>query len=442
MLTVLTNITIKQTLSYQDSTGKDIPRTLTLNFDFCHSYETSDSWSDLTNKGKIILPKNVYIRNSATGKLESIGTYFGGPPSNINIGAAIDSVPLLLRGDRVTISAGYRYLGQDGNYYDKQPVIYQGFISRVTSKKPLEFEVEDNMWLLKQIAVPVHTFTSSDTLESILNFMLSSPAGIKMMDAFGVTLTVNSLTETTFGAFRIGNENIADFLSRLRKQFHFESYFRGDELRCGSLVYLQSDIAGKNPPVFEFQNNIISDQLEYSRKDDLKVSAIARNTIDENIPGGTTKDGSAKTKKTRLEVLVTINPGGTITSQPKVKGKDYPLNLDGVRSECTFLGATTTDQLAILGAVHLKKYYYTGLKGKFTTFGLPFVRQGDNIQLTDKILPERNGLYKVKRVDHTGGINGLRQVITLDYRVGGASLTLTPLELQTCKAVGIDPSNI
>jgi hypothetical protein len=42
---------------------------------------------------------------------------------------------------------------------------------------------------------------------------------------------------------------------------------------------------------------------------------------------------------------------------------------------------------------------------------------GDNIQIYDPKLPERNGLYKCKGVDHEAGIGGIRQVLQLDYLI-------------------------
>jgi hypothetical protein len=42
---------------------------------------------------------------------------------------------------------------------------------------------------------------------------------------------------------------------------------------------------------------------------------------------------------------------------------------------------------------------------------------GDNVQLIDNTLPERNGLYKVRSVEYTGGFSGLRQVVELDYLI-------------------------
>ena len=80
-------------------------------------------------------------------------------------------------------------------------------------------------------------------------------------------------------------------------------------------------------------------------------------------------------------------------------------------------GAKTIEDLKSQATAEIKKYYYTGLKGKFTTFGIPFTKVGDNAQIVDPILPERNGLYKVKSVDYSAGVNGIRQVIELDYKI-------------------------
>jgi len=79
--------------------------------------------------------------------------------------------------------------------------------------------------------------------------------------------------------------------------------------------------------------------------------------------------------------------------------------------------AKSLDELKQLAVAELRKYYYSGFKGKFTTFGIPFVKMGDNAEIQDDILPERNGVYKVKSVEYSGGVNGLRQVVQLDYKI-------------------------
>lgn len=394
-LRALTDITIKQIPSDAYPTRKTI-----LNFDFCNEFECEDSWQDLTNKGVITLPKNLYVRNER-GKFVSLGTEFGKPVSNINIGGFSTGIPLLLRGDEVTIAYGYKYFNAARQEVVDKSQIFSGFISNVTSKKPLVFEIEDNMWKLKQIQAPIKTFTSEDKLEDILRFLLK-----------GTSFTVNALTQTTFGNFRTGNETVAECLARLRRLYNFESYFRGNELRSGAQVYIESEA---KEYIFKFQENIITDELEYRRKDDVILSAVARNTIEQ--ANGTTKDGFTKTKKVRLEVLVTLQPDGSVVQFAKTKNVDYPPNTGGERRTFIFPGAKSISDLVALAKQQLLKYYYTGFRGSFTTFGIPYIRQGDNVRLIDPVLPERNGLYKVKRVKYSGGVNGQRQIIYLDFKL-------------------------
>jgi hypothetical protein len=66
----------------------------------------------------------------------------------------------------------------------------------------------------------------------------------------------------------------------------------------------------------------------------------------------------------------------------------------------------------------LKKKHYNGLQGTFTTFGVPYVKHGDVIQLTHSLLPEMNGMYMCRAVEYSGGAEqGLRQTISLDFKI-------------------------
>lgn len=389
MYRCVTNITVTQQPSQAWPNRKTV-----LNFDFVVTYECSDNWRDLTNKGKLVIPKNLYFRD-ANGKLQPLhGT-------NINIGGFSSNAPLLLRGDRVTIVSGYKYFTTGNREITDTATLFNGFISKVGSKIPIECDIEDNMWLLKQTPVATHTFAKTDSLKSILQFILK-----------GTKFTINALTSTTFGSFTVGNETACQVLQRLQKTFGFESYFRGDELRCGVLVYIPGEGVQQN---FFFQQNIIEDELEYVRKDDITLSAVAHNTIEETT-GKLTKTGLAKTKKVRLEVLVTLK-NGVKTIRQINKGDTVPTNSEGERRTLFYPGAKTVKQLADLAFAEIEKYYYTGLKGNFTTFGIPYVRQGDIANIKDPILPERNGQYMIKEVEYSGGIGGLRQKIHLDFKL-------------------------
>lgn len=397
MFRVVTSVKIIQTTQIEGEQS----RNKTLKFDFVNTLECTDSWRDFTNEGLVIVPKNVYIRNENNKLVPLSGT-------NMNIGG-FSKTPLLMRGDRVQIDWGYRYYKNgkeilEGTLNEANGQhLFDGWISEVTSKKPIQFKCEDNFWKLKQIPAPLKTYKKTDTLEDILKDLLK-----------GTGFTVNALTKTTFGEFRVGNETVAEVLGRLRKTYHFESYFRGNELRSGSTIYIESEANTHN---FKFQHNIVSDELQYKRKDDIVLSIVASNKIEEET-GGLTKDGHKKTKMHRIECLVTLRNG---SDEPvvfvKKKNEDYPPNTGGERMTLQYPGAKSIDDLKNLATAEIKKYYYTGFKGKFTTFGLPFVKMGDNVQLIDSKLPERNGKYKVKGVEYKGGVDGLRQIIQIDYRI-------------------------
>lgn len=410
MLRCVSNIVITQQPSLAWPNRKTV-----LNFDFVHSFECSDNWRDLTNKGKLVIPKNLYFRD-ANGKLQPLNG------TNINIGGFSSNAPLVLRGDRVTISAGYRYYTAGNRELTNTSTMFTGYVTKVGSKIPIEADLEDNMWLLKQTPMDNVTFRATDTIEHALTVMMNKVNGI-----WGTAFTVNNTTQTIVGKpFSISNKTAAQVLLFLQKIYGFESYFRGNELRSGVLVYLPQDTSNPDgtmvtPNVFAFQNNIISDELEYVRKDDIRLSAKATNTITEET-GEFSKDGSAKTKRKRLEVLVTIKPNpasGEIPYTTTVITPQNPIaeNIEGERHDFHFPGAQSIAQLASMAYLKLIQYYYTGLRGKFTTFGIPFVKQGDNIQIQDTILPERDGIFRIKEVDYSGGVDGLRQDVHLDFKI-------------------------
>lgn len=381
MLKPVTNITI---------TTKE----KTLFFDFVTHWEYSDSWINLTSNGKVTFPKNIYVTDTDTKKRFPL---FG---TNKSINA------IFKRGDKVKIERFYIYWDENLNEKATTKVtIADGYISKVGSGMPVEIEFEDNMWLLKQLPLKNQAYKVGTSIESILTDALQ-----------GTGLTVNYLTTTKLvydnSLLTAENETVAQFLAKLKKDAFLYAYFRGTELRVGSFVYIEAEAKQKT---FRFQDNIISEDLDYNNKNDIVLSAVASNHIQEET-GKTTKDGQAKTHNVRIEVLVTLKNDKVIVKEVK-KGDKADPNTDGERRTFTFLQAKTVKQLADLAEAELRKYYYTGFKGNFTTFGAPHVVFGDNAQLENDILPEQSGLYKIKGVDYSGGVDGERQKITLDYKL-------------------------
>jgi hypothetical protein len=400
MLKPVTNITITQKTDFTNADSVVTKRKKVFFFDFCNSFEIRDGWENMTTNGNIIFPKNMDVVDLETNTKFS---FFG---KNKNI-AGFNGVPLLMRGDKVKIEAFYIYW--DENLNEKQTekrTIFDGYITKINAKIPVEIEVEDNMYLLKQLPMTNGAYGSGVSLETILTNAL-----------IGTGLTVNQLTSTKLtwdnSLLMIDNMTVAQFLEKLRKDAFLHCYFKGTELRVGSIVYIEAEAKTKT---FQFQENIISSDLTFVRKDDVVLSAVASNHIEEKT-GATTKDGHEKTRNSRIEVLVWFDRSGKFQSKEVKKGEKADANIDGERKTFHFLEAKTTADLIKLAKTSLEKYYYTGFKGSFVTFGTPAVDFGDNAIIINDLLPEQNGTYKIKAVDVSGGVNGYRQKIELDYKI-------------------------
>jgi hypothetical protein len=360
-----------------------------MSIQFLESYNVQSTWESLTDAGKITFPKNLYYKNEF-GSLQRLNG------KDVNVGG-FNSEPLILRGDSISLRVGYRYIDKTGKEIVDTEVVFTGYISKVTSNIPIEIEVQDNMFLLKQNSLKPKTFTKNNTLEDILKYIIT-----------GTTFKIYALTTTNLGPFTIGNETSAQVLNRLKTTYNLDAYFSDNTLICGVFRYREDKISTH---LFDFEKNVIESQLEFSRKDDIKLSAVAYNNVTEET-GAVTKSGKKKTKNKRIEVLVELN-----NSAQGYTLKQVTSNKEGERRTFFFIGAKTKEELGKLAYEKLKQYYYEGLKGSFTTFAIPFVKMGDNVKLNSKLYPERNGTYKVKKVVASGGTNGLRQEITLDYKI-------------------------
>lgn len=346
--------------------------------DFVNSVEINSSWKNLTDTAKIIIPKNV------TFKTQDGATYdLYGKGRNIIAG---DHSPFVMRGDKILIEACYWYYDAEGN--EQRPpftTIFDGFITKVTIKIPIELECSDNMYILKQTTAPNKVYKG--TVEDMVTELIS-PLG------FGLVKHPQGIT-TNVGIFRTQDETIGQVLDRLRKDYRIESWFRGDNLHCSAIVYFPNEIASPQQ-VFEFQSNIIDDNLEYSRIDDITLGANCY-SINKVELTTTNKAGKSKTKQKRLSAFV-----------GKKGGEIRTLYFVDVKSEA---------ELKQMGEERLRRFYYEGYRGTFKTFGEPFVKHGDIVVIRDKVLTEREGSYFVKSVKREFGFDvGYRQELELDLR--------------------------
>lgn len=276
-----------------------------------------------------------------------------------NITVGIDA--LWKRGDPVEINLGY-----DG-INDRR---FTGFITGIVPKLPPEFHCQDAMWQLKQVNIPKYTKTVR--LRTLLKDIL--PSTFKFV-----------ADDIDLGKFRITRATIAEVLDYIRKRYGLSAYFRAGTLYVGFAYQLGRDtpVNTDNLATFEFQKNIIdADSLSYLRDDDVSIMVTAVNVHRDN---------------TRTEIKVGDSFGDQRTM--------YFYNLSN---------ATVRE----LANEALEKLKYEGYRGSFTTFLQPYVQHGEAIRIIDNEVPDRNGIYLVRQVITNFGVEGGRQEIALDRKIG------------------------
>lgn len=404
MFGVLTKITVTQV-----STDQYPNRNKFFVFDFCVSSSVASTWASLTDVAKVVLPRAIFFVDSLGNKTTWADTQIYGNP---------DKAPLILRGDKIKIETGYSFFKPTGTTFNRKQivkklsVVFDGYITKIQNKTPIKLTCEDSMYALKQTKVRDKVHTGS--MEQMLKEMISEST---FPDAKLIVVKTDNYTHN-MGKFITQNVTMAQVLDELRKNYHLESFIRKEynddnslkstELRCGIIRYYPED---KKSHQFHFQKTIISDNLEYTREDDIRIGikAFSINKVELN---STNSSGKNKLKKTRLETTVGDTDGEIRTL--------YFTEIDNIKE----LKAQAEKKLPFIK--------YEGFRGSFTTFGLPKVKHGDECQLINDKLPERNGSYLVKEVKEENTKDGLRQIITLDIRIDG----MTPNQISEFQSNG------
>jgi len=293
-------------------------------FDFVTEVQIKSSWKKLTDTAQIILPRNLkwkdrYLRDE------------------------------IKKGDAVTIQFGY-----DFNYVTE----FIGYVTDLQNAVPVVIECEDAMWKLKQTNI-TKTFRSV-TLRQLLSEIL--PKG-----------TVFETVDANLGPFRINKVSAAKVLEELRKQYGFVSFFRAGKLYVG----FPYSIVKPQRHELTFEEDIIKDQLNYKKKEDVKLMVRA----------------------------VSMLPGGD-SLEEEIGDKDGEVHsLHFYNLSRTQLKASATEES--------KRLRYEGWRGSFLTFGTPSIQHSDTLRLNSLEYPERRGDYLIDEVDIAFGTEGYRQEVTL-----------------------------
>lgn len=408
---------------YKDDSGqpKTIIRDRVLVLDFVHEYTVENGWENHTGNATVTFPKNVILQQNKF-LFQQTGTY------SVILGGTLGETkaPLLLRGDKITIQDGYRYVNENRQEVETGTTLFVGFITKVYSDIPIVIECEDNFYLLKKTPIGITKFpvkTGGST--RMLDFCQLLLDNVNKLFPTA-NLTLFKLPDAVMQKFSLGYLDIdyqtmscAQILQKLSQRYGVKSFFVNNELWFCFEVYDES--RANSSYFFEFQNNIITENLEYTNKGDVVLSTVVSCQTIQKL-ARTTRAGVQATKRFKKTVYVYWD---YITEDFKYFKIDVnhplPPNEGGERHQA-ILGVALTepepsvDEMGQYGISQLKKYYYTGFRGSFTTFGFPHIEWNDNVNLSDKFIADRDGQYKVKKVKYSGGVGGRRQEIFLDFK--------------------------
>jgi hypothetical protein len=304
-------------------------------FDYVNEVEVNSSWENLTDTAKITLPKKLSFKNK--------------PLAN-------GADALFKKGDKVKIELGYA-----GKLLETLNTVFEGYISAIKPNVPFTIECEDAMWLLKQ-----STVTKSWKSVSLKALLFDTVNGLDVI-----------ADDIELGQFRVTRVTPAQILQELKEKYGLYSWVRDGKLYCGKV----GSLLNANIRKFVFQEDVISADLAYLRKNDIKIKVKGISILPNN---------------TKIEV----EEGDS----------------DGELRTFNYYNLKEADLRKVVkeDAARLR---YEGYKGNFESFLLPFVRHGDIALLDDLLLPDRKGKYLIKSVNTTFGQGGGRQKIEIDRKL-------------------------
>jgi hypothetical protein len=266
-----------------------------------------------------------------------------------------DDRPPIKRGDKISV-----YLGYD----DELKLRFSGYVRRVSATVPVKLECEDGMFMLKLKAVQKKGFkeVSLDTLISTL------------MEGTGVKYTLID-KNIKLGPYRITRDTVSEELAELQRTFGLMAYFRNIDNTPVLYVGFTYPLEGRKKESFVHGKNIIDNELEYRREEDIKLKVKAISIQPDNK---------------RVEIEVGDKDGEVRTV--------YKYNVK-------------KDDLKIFATSELERFKYSGYQGSFETFGEPAVSKTDIAHVEGE--DGNRGDYLIRKVEVGFGTGGYRQKVEL-----------------------------
>ena len=329
-----------------------------------NNVEVISDWKEMTDKATIKIPKKITV-----------------------VGADLRSrtiYDVINTGDRVIIKLGY-----DG----KNNTEFLGYVARSTSPTmPLDIQCEDEMWRLKRLQVATKTFASG-TLMDVLKYI--DPISAKDADVIDTELGKNYLVKTG---------TAAGALKDIETTFGLKSFFRlipdatlpegARSILVVGKPYGSADVLTTKPVLYHMQKNVVSNDLTYSKVEDLRIKIKAVSKMPKGKGAGKGKD-------------ITVEVGD-------FDGDIRTMHYFNISKESLTKHANA--DLAIFKA--------EGYTGDLTGFGAPFIRHGMITAIADDMYEKRDHAtnFHVDATSTTWGEGGFRRKPTIGWKAAGESV--------------------
>lgn len=298
-------------------------------FPYAESVEIESSWKELGDKCTIKLPNKAVLEKTSTETEE------------------VSLEKTFITGMPVKVSLGY-----DGN----NNVCFYGYVAHIKPNTPLELICEDEIYKLKRSKRINKVYNG--TLKNLLTTYFE---GVKID---------KKLPDVSMTNFVLKEVTQAEILKKLKEEYGFCAFFRNKELYVGLPYFIGSE----TEHIFHFQKNVISEELEYKKEDDVRMKAVVKSFLSNNK---------------FIEEKVGDDDG-------EQKTFFYP----GV-------GEGNKAKLKAFGEMELKKLKFEGYRGNIEAFGLPFVQHSETALLYDDRYEERSGQgYAIDGVKLSWGSGG------------------------------------
>jgi hypothetical protein len=314
-----------------------------ISFDYVNQIEVKTSCKNLTDTATVKVPKKMQWKEKPL-------------------------TDFIERGNEISIHAGYD---------DDVKMLFKGYLTSIENNYPMTLKCENEMWLFKKITVPAEKIEKFDFKTYI--------------EKYG-KVKVNVAENLSFGSMDIKEEmSLSQALDLIMQTYPYVlGYFQDGEF----WAILNTDQWNKasKPTVFSPSRNIISDNLKYTRADDVKIGIKAVSILQNN---------------SRLEAY---SPSQAFANK-KIK--------DGWEQRQFFCPECKTQtELQSYADKMAAEFVTDSMSGSFTAFGTPFVRKGEAVELRDADRKERDGKrFIIDAVDYSFGAGGFRQIITLGQSI-------------------------